>query len=141
MSEAPSPSLVASVRQRRLNGARERGEELQLTLTRDSIERLQYRLSLSPRRHDFILQGAVLFFVWPKETPDMVYRLVSHPTRDLGFLGAGAPPLEAMTSVFTDIATTNCVKLRVRVRPVASITNWDALPTGTLWRMLRRCRE
>jgi len=41
MSETPA-NLAASVRQRLLNGARERGEEFQLTLTRYAIERLLY---------------------------------------------------------------------------------------------------
>ena len=101
MSETPT-NLVASVRQRLLNGARERGEEFQLTLTRYAIERLLYRLSQSPRRDDFILKGAALYAVWSKEKEGVVYR----PTRDLDFWGAGDPAVAAMVTTWQEIAAT-----------------------------------
>jgi hypothetical protein len=97
-----SANLTASVRQRLLNGARERGEEFQLTLTRYAIERLLYRLSQSPRRDDFILKGAALYAIWSKEASDVVYR----STRDLDLWGAGDPSIEAMLAAFTEIVTT-----------------------------------
>jgi hypothetical protein len=101
MSEMTA-NLAASVRQRLLNGARERGEEFQLTLTRYGIERLLYRLGRSPRRDDFILQGAALYAVWSKEASDVAYR----PTRDLDFWGAGDPSIEVMIAAFQEIAAT-----------------------------------
>lgn len=101
MSETPA-NLAASVRQRLLNGARERSEEFQLTLTRYAIERLLYRLSLSARRNDFILKGAALYAVWSKETSGVVYR----PTRDLDFWGAGDSSIEAIVAAFQEIAAT-----------------------------------
>jgi hypothetical protein len=83
-------NLVASVRQRLLNGARDRGEEFQLTLTRYAIERLLYRLSQSPHHDDFILKGAALYAVWSKEVENVIYR----PTRDLDLWSIGNPPVE-----------------------------------------------
>lgn len=97
-----SSNLVASVRQRLLNGARERREEFQLTLTRYAIERLLYRLSRSPHRHDFILKGAALYAVWSKEIEDVVYR----PTRDLDLWSAGSPTVESMVAMFQKIVST-----------------------------------
>lgn len=101
MSETPA-NLAASVRQRLLNGARDRGEEFQLTLTRYAIERLLYRLSRSARCNDFILKGAALYAVWSKEASDVVYRR----TRDLDFWGAGDSSIEAMIVAFQEIAAT-----------------------------------
>lgn len=101
MSETPA-NLAASVRQRLLNGARERGEEFQLTLTRYVIERLLYRLSRSAHLNVFILKGAALYAVWSQEASDVVYR----PTRDLDFWGAGDSSVEAMVAAFQGIAAT-----------------------------------
>lgn len=101
MSETPA-KLAASVRQRLFNGARKRGEEFQLTLTRYAIERLLYRLSRSSCRDDFILKGAALYAVWSKEVSGVVYR----PTRDLDFWRAGEPSLGKMIAAFQEISAT-----------------------------------
>jgi len=68
--------LAASVRQRLLNRAKERGDDFQLVLTWYGIERLLYRLSASPHADAFILKGAMLFSLWSGEA--------HRPTRDLG---------------------------------------------------------
>jgi hypothetical protein len=52
--------IGASVRARLLNPARERGQVLDLLLTRYALERLLYRLSLSAHRNRFVLKGAML---------------------------------------------------------------------------------
>ena len=52
--------IGASVRARLLNLARERGQVLDLLLTRYALERLLYRLSLSAHRNRFVLKGAML---------------------------------------------------------------------------------
>lgn len=57
----PTASRAASVRQRLLDRARARGEEFQLVLDRFAVERLLYRLSVSPHRDQFLLKGALLF--------------------------------------------------------------------------------
>jgi predicted nucleotidyltransferase component of viral defense system len=88
-------NLAASVRHRLTDLARKQGEDFQLVLTRYVIERLLYRLSRSPYRHEFILKGAMLFRVWT----DQIHR----PTRDLDLLSRGEPSLEANTQIFRDI--------------------------------------
>jgi hypothetical protein len=55
-----SRDIGASVRARLLNLARERGQVLDLLLTRYALERLLYRLSLSAHRNRFVLKGAML---------------------------------------------------------------------------------
>jgi predicted nucleotidyltransferase component of viral defense system len=52
--------IGASVRARLLNLARERGQVLDLLLTRYALERLLYRLSRSAHRNRFVLKGAML---------------------------------------------------------------------------------
>jgi hypothetical protein len=49
-------NTAASVRQRLLNRSREESQEFQLVLTRYALERLIYRLSLSPYAEKFILK-------------------------------------------------------------------------------------
>ena len=53
-------NIGASVRQRLLNLAHARGQPMELMLTRYALERLLYRLSLSPHRKRFVLNGAML---------------------------------------------------------------------------------
>jgi hypothetical protein len=56
MTKAPR-DVGASVRARPLNLARERGQVLDLLLTRYALERLLYRLGLSAHRNRFVLKG------------------------------------------------------------------------------------
>lgn len=77
----PLKNVGASVRARLTRRASERKENVQLALTRFAIERLLYRLSLSPHRDQFVLKGAMLFSLWAP-TP---YRA----TGDLDLLGYG----------------------------------------------------
>ena len=56
--------LAASVRQRLLNGAKERGEEFTFVLTRFALERLLFRLGQSRHAGQFVLKGAMLFPLW-----------------------------------------------------------------------------
>jgi hypothetical protein len=53
VTSRPTRNVAASVRQRRLNLAEERGEEFQLVLSRYAVERLQSRLSISEHRDRF----------------------------------------------------------------------------------------
>jgi hypothetical protein len=85
----------ASVRQRLLNLARERGDDFQLVLTRYALERLLYRLGGTEHRDRFILKGATLFSVW-FETP---YRA----TRDLDLLGRGDSSIEGILALFREL--------------------------------------
>ena len=52
-------NIGASVRQRLLNLAHAGGQPMELLLTRFALERLLYRLSLSPHRERFVLKGAI----------------------------------------------------------------------------------
>lgn len=78
---SPPRNLAASVRDRLRNLATARGEDFNLILTRFFLERLLYRLSISPHADRFTLKGAFLFTVWEGEP--------HRATRDLDLLGRG----------------------------------------------------
>ena len=56
-----SADRSASVLARLLNLSRSTGENYNLLLSRFAIERLLYRLSVSPHAGSFVLKGALLF--------------------------------------------------------------------------------
>lgn len=85
-----------SIRDRLLKRARERGEDFGLVLTQYGIERILYRLSVSPYADQFVLKGAQLL----RARTDEVYR----PTRDVDLLGFGKNSPEVLQAVFTDLA-------------------------------------
>ena len=74
-------NIGASVRARLLDRARAERSDFQILLTRYALERLLYRLSVSPHRDRFILKGAMLFVTWVTDP--------FRPTRDLDLLGHG----------------------------------------------------
>lgn len=88
-------NIGASVRQRLLNLARERGQPMELLLTRYALERLLHRLSLSRQRERFVLKGAMLLTTWFDEP--------HRATRDLDLLGFGEPAHEALLRTFREI--------------------------------------
>jgi hypothetical protein len=88
-------NLGASVRARLLNHAKAEKAEFGLTLTRFALERLLYRLSVSPHRDQFLLKGALLFDLWFDEP--------HRPTRDADFLGFGPAELPTLENVFREI--------------------------------------
>ena len=92
--------LAASVRQRLLNRAKERGDDFQLVLTWYGIERLLYRLSASPHADAFILKGAMLFSLWSGEA--------HRPTRDLDLLGSGDARVSRMEEVMRELCQVPC---------------------------------
>jgi hypothetical protein len=69
---------AASIRARLLNRARIERTDFNLMLTRYSLERLLYRLSVSPWAEEFLLKGALLFDLWF----DQPHR----PTRDIDLM-------------------------------------------------------
>ncbi|MBG6076638.1 nucleotidyl transferase AbiEii/AbiGii toxin family protein [Polaromonas sp. CG_9.11] len=85
----------ASVRVRLLNRAREDGMDYNLILTRYALERVLYRLSVSPWRDAFLLKGALLFDLWF----DQPHR----PTRDMDLLGFGPSGVDDVAAVFREI--------------------------------------
>lgn len=78
-----------------MNLARERGQVLDLLLTRYALERLLYRLSLSAHRNRFVLKGAMLVTTWFDDP--------HRPTRDLDLLGYGDPSPAAMSEVWREV--------------------------------------
>lgn len=78
MTKQPK-NIGASVRDRLLKLARERGEDFQLLLTRYANERLLYRLASSEHGARFVLKGAALFTLWSGQP--------HRATRDIDLLG------------------------------------------------------
>lgn len=95
MAKPPLRNVAASVRDRLTRQAAERKENVQLVLTRYAIERLLYRLSISPHRDQFVLKGAMLFSLWAP----VPYRA----TGDLDLLGYGDPTPSRVGDVFRGI--------------------------------------
>ncbi|MFZ5793809.1 MAG: nucleotidyl transferase AbiEii/AbiGii toxin family protein [Pseudomonadota bacterium] len=93
----PPKNMAVSVRDRLTARARERRENAQLLMTRYVIERLLFRLSLSPHRERFVLKGAMLFSLWA----DDPYRA----TGDLDLLGMGENAPEQLAAIFQEILT------------------------------------
>lgn len=94
MNESPR-NPPASVRQRLLNLARQRGEDFNFLLTLYGLERLLYRLGRSPHRADFVLKGAMLLRVWSVSA--------HRPTRDLDLLGRGEPSRKRLEDIFASL--------------------------------------
>ena len=89
--------MGASVRARLLNLSRERHQPFDLLLTRYVLERLLYRLSLTPYRERFVLKGAMLTNAWMGDP--------LRPTRDVDFLGFGDNEPDKVLRVFRDISS------------------------------------
>lgn len=88
-------NVGASVRAQLLKRAEQSGTDFQILLTRYAIERLLYRLSLSPERDLFVLKGAMLFVTWVTDP--------FRPTRDLDLLGAGNRSIDQVMPTFRTI--------------------------------------
>jgi predicted nucleotidyltransferase component of viral defense system len=92
----PVRNIGASVRARLLALSRAKGRPLDLLLTRYALERLLYRLSVSPYRDRFVLKGAMLITTWFDDP--------HRATRDVDLLGYGDPSPEPMLATFREIA-------------------------------------
>lgn len=88
-------NLQASVAARLRNIARDRKTNFELVLRRYAIERLLYRLNLSPHRDRFVLKGAMLFAAWTGDP--------FRPTKDVDFLGFGESAAPAVAKTFREI--------------------------------------
>jgi predicted nucleotidyltransferase component of viral defense system len=91
---------AASVRARLLARAREDGEDFQRLLVRYAIERLLYRLSVSPHAGSFVLKGATLFALWLGKP--------HRATKDLDLLGRGEPDVDRLVDLFREVAAIPC---------------------------------
>lgn len=68
MTDRQPRNVVASIRQRLMNLARERSEDFQFVLTRYGIERFLYRLTQTVYGSQLVLKGAALFQLWTGES-------------------------------------------------------------------------
>jgi hypothetical protein len=87
-------NIGASVRTRLLDRARAERSDFQILLTRYALERLLYRLSVSPHRDRFILKGAMFFVTWVADP--------FRPTRGSGFAW---PRLKIMDCFFDPLSS------------------------------------
>ena len=85
----------ASVRQRLLNLAREKGQVFDVVLVTYGLERLMYRLSISEHRDSFVLKGGLLVTLWTGDE----HRV----TRDADFLGFGEASEARLISEFSEV--------------------------------------
>lgn len=90
-----SRNLGASIRGRLKKVADARNQDFNLVLTHYGLERLLYRLSVSPHAPNFLLKGALLFSLW--------YDIPHRPTRDVDLLGFGPDDIGSVVAVFQDI--------------------------------------
>ena len=90
----------ASVRARLLNKAKADQLDFSLVLTRYGLERLLYRLSVSPNKDHFLLKGALLFDMW--------FDVPHRPTRDIDLLGFGLAEEPVVHEVFREICGIEC---------------------------------
>jgi predicted nucleotidyltransferase component of viral defense system len=88
-------NTAASVHQRLLNRAKAVGADPNLILIWYGLERLLYRLSVSPHRDRFVLKGAMLFRLWTG--PEF------RPTKDLDLLGFVRKETGTLRDAFTAI--------------------------------------
>ena len=87
--------FAASVRARLSSLARERRVELQLLLSEFAVERLLWRLGVSPHAEFYVLKGAMLFKLWSQSR--------GRATWDLDLLGRGADSVAAVSAVLRDL--------------------------------------
>jgi len=97
MKNRPLKNVAASVRERLSMLRRESGRDYQGLMVQYALERLLYRLSVSPYRERFLLKGAILFTIWQGAPHRM--------TRDLDLLGFGEASIETLVRVFREICT------------------------------------
>ncbi|MDN5848920.1 MAG: nucleotidyl transferase AbiEii/AbiGii toxin family protein [Nitrococcus sp.] len=95
MTQRRGPNIAASVHQRLLNKARERGRPFNELLQYFAMERFLYRLSKSDHADKFVLKGALMFTAW--QAP------VTRPTMDIDLLGITDNSVDAIIAVVRDM--------------------------------------
>lgn len=88
-------NMSASVRARLLDLARSRGEDFDYVLRQYVMQRLLYRMSQSHVADQFLLKGALLFWVWTED--------FHRPTRDIDLLSFGANDVPHLIETFRTI--------------------------------------
>ncbi len=87
--------IAASVRQRLRNLARERQEDFDYVLRQYVMQRLLYRLGHSDYARQFLLKGALLFWIWNED--------FHRPTRDIDLLSFGNNEVPHLVEVFRQV--------------------------------------
>ncbi|MCX2865436.1 nucleotidyl transferase AbiEii/AbiGii toxin family protein [Paucibacter sp. PLA-PC-4] len=90
-----SRNLAASIRARLKQRADATKQDFNLILTHYGLERLLYRLSISPHAGNYLLKGALLFSLW--------YDQPHRPTRDADLLGYGPDDIDTAVATFREI--------------------------------------
>lgn len=90
-----SRNLAASIRARLKHHADATKQDFNLTLTHYGLERLLYRLSISPYAGNYLLKGALLFSLW--------YDQPHRPTRDVDLLGFGPDDIDTAVAAFREM--------------------------------------
>ena len=88
---------AASIRQKLRNLAREREEDFDYVLRQYVMQRLLYRLSGSDYAEQFLLKGALLFWLWNEN--------FHRPTRDIDLLSYGDNDVPHLEAVFRQIVS------------------------------------
>ena len=91
----PVTNRAASVKDRLLALAREQGRVFDVVLIRYALERLLCRLSVSSKRHEFVLKGGMLVSIWLENA--------NRETRDIDFLGHGDAQEATLKETFREI--------------------------------------
>ncbi len=126
MSAAKKRNTGHSVFQRLLNHANIHREDFNLLLLRYGVERLLYRLSISPHADRFILKGAI-FLVWKGQS----YRV----TKDADLLGFGPVDAARIAGIFKELckpATEDIDEIKfmpdtVRAKPIREEQAYDGI--------------
>ena len=90
-----SKDIAASVRARLLNLAKQRKEDFDFILRQFVIQRVLYRLSASDYADQFLLKGALLFWIWNQE--------FHRPTIDIYLLGFGSNDIKDLQQLFNTV--------------------------------------
>lgn len=93
--------VAASVRQRLRDLARTRNEDFDYVLRQYVMQRLLYRLSCSDYSEQFLLKGALLFWVWNED--------FHRPTRDIDLFSFGDNDVPHLEDVFRQIVSVDYV--------------------------------
>jgi predicted nucleotidyltransferase component of viral defense system len=93
----PVKNMAASVRDRLLKIAKERNETFDLLLTRYTLERFLYRLSITKHKERFALKGALLLTTW--------FDNPHRATRDVDLLGFGDSKPDEVLKVLGEVCS------------------------------------
>ena len=85
-------NVAASIRARLQDLAREQQADFQRVLTRYALERLLFRLSVSPHKDLFVLKGAMLYAAWLADP--------FRTTRDLDLLAFADREIAPLLEIF-----------------------------------------